>query len=77
MAYNTKKTEHAGPKKGGGAFYGRKVDAKKASNRRRREASKRTAGEGDYLVIQEKIFRGMDLDQIFKKAKEHHESGKR
>jgi hypothetical protein len=23
-------------------------------------------GEGDYLLIQEKIFEGMDLDQIFK-----------
>jgi len=77
MAYNTKKTEHAGPKKGSGAFYGAKAEAKKASNRRRREISKRTAGEGTYLVIQEKIFKGMDLDQIYKKAKEHHEGGKR
>jgi len=41
MAYNAKKTEHAGPKKGRGAFYGRKVDAKNASNRRRREDDKR------------------------------------
>jgi len=41
MAYNAKKTEHAGPKKGSGAFYGRKAEAKKASNRRRREDSKR------------------------------------
>jgi hypothetical protein len=41
MAYNAKKTEHAGPKKGNGAFYGRKADAKKASNRRRRENDKR------------------------------------
>ena len=30
------KTEHAGPKKGRGAFRGRKVDAKKFSNRHRR-----------------------------------------
>ena len=29
-------------------------------------------GEGDYLVIQEKLFKGMDLEQIYKKAKEHH-----
>jgi len=43
MAYNAKKTEHAGPKKGSGAFYGRKVEAKKASNRRRREDDKRAA----------------------------------
>jgi len=36
-----------------------------------------TKGEGDYLVIQEEIFKGMDLEQIYQKAKEHHESGKR
>jgi hypothetical protein len=29
-------------------------------------------GEGDYLVIQEKLFKGMDLEEIYKKAKEHH-----
>ncbi|TAJ77461.1 hypothetical protein EPO44_20750 [bacterium] len=34
-------------------------------------------GEGDYLVIQEKMFKGMDLEQIYKKAKEHHQSNKR
>lgn len=34
-------------------------------------------GEGDYLVIQEKIFKGMDVEQIYKKAKEHHETVKR
>jgi hypothetical protein len=28
--------------------------------------------EGDYLVIQEKLFKGMDLEQIYKKAKEHY-----
>jgi hypothetical protein len=43
MAYHAKKTEHAGAKKGRGAFYGHKVDAKKASNRRRREDDKRAA----------------------------------
>lgn len=36
MAYGGKKTEHRGSKKGRGAFYGRKAEAKKASNRRRR-----------------------------------------
>jgi hypothetical protein len=41
MAYNAKKTEHVGSKKGSGAFYGPKADAKKASNRRRRENDKR------------------------------------
>ena len=28
-------------------------------------------GEGDYLVIQEKIFKGMDLEEIYKRAEEH------
>jgi len=40
MAYNAKKTEHAGPKKGADTYYGRKSFAKKASNRRRRENDK-------------------------------------
>jgi len=26
-------------------------------------------GEGDYLLIQEKIFKGMDLEQIYKKRR--------
>jgi hypothetical protein len=30
------KTEHAGPKRGRGAFYGKRQDAKKFSNRHRR-----------------------------------------
>ena len=42
MAFKAKKTEHSGAKKGRGAFYGRKVEAKRASNRRRRETGKRT-----------------------------------
>ena len=40
MAFNARKTEHAGPKKGRGAFYGRKAEAKAQSNRRRRENAK-------------------------------------
>lgn len=43
MAYNAKKTEHAGAKKGSGAFYGPKAEAKNASNRRRREDDKHAA----------------------------------
>jgi hypothetical protein len=42
MAWGTKKTEHAGAKKGTGAFYGRKADAKRGSNHRRRQDSKST-----------------------------------
>jgi len=37
MAWGTKKTEHVGAKKGTGAFYGRKADAKRGSNHRRRQ----------------------------------------
>ena len=29
-------------------------------------------GNGDYLQIQEKLFKGMRLEQIYKKASEHH-----
>jgi len=34
-------------------------------------------GEGDYLLIQEKLLKGMELEQICQTAKEHHESAKR
>jgi hypothetical protein len=40
MAYEAQKTEHTGPKKGHGAYWGRKQAAKKESNRVRREADK-------------------------------------
>ena len=40
MCYEAKKTEHSGSKKGCGAYWGRKADAKKQSNRRRREQDK-------------------------------------
>ena len=29
-------------------------------------------GESDYLTLQERLFEGMDLERIYKKAKEHH-----
>jgi hypothetical protein len=29
-------------------------------------------GNGDYLAIQEKLFKGMRLDQLYKKASEHY-----
>lgn len=45
MAYEAKKTEHSGPKKGCGAYWGLKVDAKKESNRKRREIDKKLARE--------------------------------
>ena len=34
-------------------------------------------GEGDYLVIQEKIFKGMDLEEIYKSVEERHHSSKK
>jgi hypothetical protein len=36
MGYEAKKTEHSGPKRGSGAYWGYKRDAKKESNRVRR-----------------------------------------
>lgn len=40
MAYRAKKTEHSGAKHGKGAYWGRKVDAKKHSNKQRRRNAK-------------------------------------
>jgi len=45
MALKARKTEHSGAKKGRGAFYGRKVEAKHASNRRRRDDDKRSVND--------------------------------
>jgi hypothetical protein len=42
IGYEAKKTEHSGSKKGCGAYWGQKVDAKKQSNRERREQDKIT-----------------------------------
>jgi len=33
-------------------------------------------GEGDYLIIQEKIFKGMDVEEIYKRAEEYDRSSK-
>ncbi len=40
MAYKARKTEHAGSKRGRGAYWGRKRHAKKESNKKRREDGK-------------------------------------
>jgi hypothetical protein len=40
MANQVQKTEHSGPKKGSGAYWGRKKEAKKESNRGRRATDK-------------------------------------
>lgn len=47
MAYEAKKTEHAGSKRGQGAYWGRKQEAKKASNRKRRDDSKKICDDKD------------------------------
>jgi hypothetical protein len=51
MAYNAKKTEHAGPKKGSDAFYGRKAEAKKASKLRRRQDDTANASKTTVVLI--------------------------
>ena len=33
-------------------------------------------GEGDYLVVQERIFKRMGLEEIYKRAEKHHRSRK-
>lgn len=40
MTYKAKKTEHAGAKKGNGAYWRRKKNAKTDSNQKRREDGK-------------------------------------
>jgi len=46
VAGNARKTEHAGSKKGRGAYQGRKADAKRESNRARHEVAKRAVHQG-------------------------------
>lgn len=41
MAYKAEKTEHAGSKRGRGAYFGGKTDAKKESNKARRVADRK------------------------------------
>ena len=46
MAYAAKKSEHAGPKRGRGGFWGSRQDAKVQSNRERRRNDREEAGGG-------------------------------
>ena len=46
MGYEAKKTEHCGPKRGNGAYWGYKWEAKEQSNRIRRENAKREIRDG-------------------------------
>jgi len=54
MGYEAKKTEHSGAKHGNGAYWGYKWEAKKESNRIRRENWKREIrgerGAGDRIA---------------------------
>ena len=45
MANQAKKTEHSGSKKGTGAYWGRKKDAKHESNKKRRKDGQLLSGE--------------------------------
>ncbi|MDE1970209.1 MAG: hypothetical protein KGI50_01370 [Patescibacteria group bacterium] len=47
MAYHARKTEHAGSKKGRGAYWGRKCDAKRESNKKRRQDGKKEIFSAD------------------------------
>ncbi len=49
MGHEAKKTEHVGAKKGCGAYGGRKVAAKKESNRKRREMDKGSVRDVEIL----------------------------
>jgi hypothetical protein len=49
MGYEAKKTEHCGPKRGEGAYWGYKWEAKKESNRIRRENTKREIREASVV----------------------------
>ncbi len=47
MGHEAEKTEHAGAKKGNGAYWGRKKDAKHESNKKRRSNDKETSKDKD------------------------------
>jgi hypothetical protein len=51
MGYEAKKTEHCGPKRGNGAYWGYKWEAKKESNRIRRENAKRGIRDATIDVV--------------------------
>jgi hypothetical protein len=50
MALKAKKAEHNGSKRGKGAYYGRKRNAKKESNRIRRDSNKSEIREHLHLI---------------------------
>ena len=67
MGNEAKKTEHTGAKKGKGAYWGRKKDAKKESNRVRREIDKVEESsaideqEGPRMTMRIDVFKGREI----------------
>lgn len=59
--YDARETEHSGAKKGKGAYYGRKKDAKKESNKARREADKKSCCAEDTKPMQKLAKFAQDL----------------
>ena len=57
MGYEARKTEHAGAKRGNGAYWGRKKDAKKESNKIRRRNAKMRKGKNKRAIIKSDIKR--------------------
>lgn len=55
MGYEAKKTEHCGPKRGNGAYWGYKWEAKKESNRIRRENAKREIRDATVNATREEL----------------------
>jgi hypothetical protein len=55
MGFEAKKTEHSGPKCGHGAYWGYKWEAKKESNRIRRENAKREIRGATDVMPEESI----------------------
>jgi hypothetical protein len=64
MGYEAKRTEHSGPKRGKGAYWGYKWEAKKESNRIRRENAKREIRAAAIDVLHGLAHSPVKLDQI-------------
>jgi len=62
MGYEAKKTEHCGPKRGEGAYWGYKWEARKESNRIRRENAKRGIREATAVDHESMGFRPLIAD---------------
>jgi len=61
MAYHSGKTEHSGAKKGRGAFWGHKEDAKKGSNKVRRRRSHEVANQA--VLNDEKLCKKLNISR--------------